>query len=310
MTKRIRSTKLATTLILAGGLIAAPVSLVSAAGGGGGSGSAPSASGPQYAPAEEYREGVAAYNAGSFEQAARHFKKVTRVARRNGEAHYLLGLSYMKSGKPKRARKPLENAVKYSPDRIEAKRDLALAYIELERMDDAQKMLAELNALNTQCGGSCADQAVLTESVAAVESAIDGEAQASLGPSLEAFDDLRAKDALYYRAVSAINRDEHEEGLRHLRKAALAFGPHPDILTYLGFANRKLGRFEEAQAYYNRALVVAPNHLGALEYFGELKVERGDFAGAKAHLAKLDALCNFGCFEAEELRTWIKEAQS
>ena len=310
MTKRIRSTKMATALILAAGLTAAPVSLVSAAGGGGGSGSAPSASGPQYDPAEEYREGVTAYNAGSFEQAARHFKKVTRVARRNGEANYLLGLSYMKAGKPKRARKPLENAVKYSPDRIEAKRDLALAYIELERMDDAQKMLAELNALNTQCGGSCADQAVLAQSVAAVESALRGEAQASLGPSLEAFDDLRAKDELYYQAVSAINRDEHEEGLRHLRKAALAFGPHPDILTYQGFANRKLDRFDLAQAYYNRALAVAPNHLGALEYFGELKVERGDIAGAKAHLATLDALCDFGCFEAEELRTWIEKAQS
>lgn len=311
MTKHIQSAKLAAALVLAGGLIAAPASLVSAAGGGGGGGgSAPSASGPQYDPADEYREGVAAYNAGNFDLAARHFKKVTRVARRNGEAHYLLGLSYMQAGKTKRARKPLENAVKYSPDRIEVKRDLALAYIQLERMDDAREMLADLTALNAQCGGSCADQAVLTQSIAAVESAMGGEAQASLGPSLKAFADLSAKDALYYQAVSAINRDEHEEGLRHLRKAALAFGPHPDILTYQGFANRKLGRFDVAQAYYNRALAVAPNHLGALEYFGELKVERGDIAGAKANLAKLDALCDFGCFEAEELRTWIEKAQS
>lgn len=311
MTKRFQPAKLAAALILAGGIIAAPVSLVSAAGGGGGGGgSAPSASGPQYDPAEEYREGVVAYNAGDFDLAARHFKKVTRVARRNGEAHYLLGLSYMQAGKTKRARKPLENAVKYSPDRIEAKRDLALAYVELERMDDAQEMLAELNALNEQCGGACADQAVLTQSVAAVESAMGGEAQASLGPSLKSFADLSAKDALYYQAVSAINRDEHEEGLRHLRGAALAFGPHPDILTYQGFANRKLGRFDIAQAYYDRALAVAPNHLGALEYFGELKVERGDIRGAKANLAKLDALCDFGCFEAEELRGWIINAQS
>ena len=311
MTKRFQPAKLGLAALLAGGLLAAPVSLVSAAGGGGGGGgAAPSASGPQYDPAEEYREGVSAYNAGDFDRAARHFKKVTRVARRNGEAHYLLGLSYMQAGKTKRARKPLENAVKYSPDRIEAKRDLALTYIELERLEDAQNMLAELNALRAQCGGSCADQTVLTQSVAAVEKAMGGEAQASLGPSLKAFADLSAKDALYYQAVSAINRDEHEEGLRHLRKAALAFGPHPGILTYQGFANRKLGRFEVAQSYYDRALAVAPNHLGALEYYGELKVERGDLAGAKANLAKLDAICDFGCFEAEELRSWIEKAQS
>jgi len=311
MTKRYQPAKLGLALMLAGGLIAAPVSLVLAAGGGGGGGgAAPSASGPQYDPAEEYRQGVTAYNAGNFDQAARHFKKVTRVARRNGEAYYLLGLSYMQSGNAKRARKPLENAVKYSPDRIEAKRDLALAYIELERMEDAQEMLAELTALNEQCGGACADQAILAQSVAAVESAMGGEAQANLGPSLKAFADLSAKDALYYQAVSAINRDEHDEGLRHLRAAALAFGPHPDILTYQGFANRKLGRFDVAQAYYDRALAVAPNHFGALEYYGELKVERGDIAGAKASLAKLDALCDFGCFEAEELRSWIEKAQS
>ncbi|MEP0390895.1 MAG: tetratricopeptide repeat protein [Erythrobacter sp.] len=311
MTKRFQPAKLAAALLITGGLMATPVSLVSAAGGGGGGGgAAPSASGPQYDPAEEYREGVAAYNAGDFDQAASHFKRVTRVARRNGEAHYLLGASYMQAGKPKRARKPLENAVKYSPDRIEAKRDLALAYIQLERMEDAREMLAELNALNANCGGSCADQAVLTQSVAAVEKAMGGEAQASLGPSLKEFADLSANDALYYQAVSAINRDEHEEGLRYLRKAALAFGPHPDILTYQGFANRKLGRFDAAQSYYDRALNVAPNHLGALEYYGELKVERGDISGAKDNLAKLDAICDFGCFEAEELRTWIVKAQS
>ncbi len=308
MTKSSQPARLVTALMLAGGLIAAPVSLVSAAGGGGGA--APSASGPQYDPAEEYRQGVAAYSAGDFDQAVRHFKKVTRAARRNGEAHYLLGLSYMQTGNVKRARKSLENAVKYAPDRIEAKRDLALAYVELERMEDAQKILAELTALNKQCGGSCADNTLLEQSVAAVESAMGGQAQASLGPSLKAFADLSAKDALYYQAVSAINRDELEEALRHLRKAALAFGPHPDILTYQGFANRKLGRFDVAQAYYDRALAVAPDHLGALEYYGELKVERGDIAGAKDNLAKLDALCDFGCFEAEELRTWIEKAQS
>lgn len=310
MIKPFTPAKFGLAILIAGGLVSAPVSIVSAAGGGGGGGAAPSASGPQYDPAEEYREGVADYNAGDFDAAARHFNKVTRAARRNGEAHYLLGLSYMQSGNTKRARKPLENAVKYSPDRIEAKRDLALAYIELERMDDARELLNQLTALSDQCGETCADKTVLAQSVTAVKDAMGGQAQASLGPSLKAYADLGAADALYYQAVSAINRDDHEEGLRHLRKAALAFGPHPDILTYQGFANRKLGRFEVAQSYYDRALAVAPNHLGALEYYGELKVERGDIAGAKTNLARLDALCDFGCFEAEELRGWIVKAQS
>ncbi|MEM9575138.1 MAG: tetratricopeptide repeat protein, partial [Pseudomonadota bacterium] len=89
-----------------------------------------------------------------------------------------------------------------------------------------------------------------------------------------------------------------------------SFGPHPDVLTYIGFANRKMKRFDVAENYYQRALTVAPNHLGAIEYYGELKVERGDLQGAKAHLARLEKLCQFGCYEAEELRRWIAQAQS
>jgi hypothetical protein len=52
-------------------------------------------------------------------------------------------------------------------------------------------------------------------------------------------------------------------------------------------------------------LAIAPRHRGALEYYGELKVERGDLAGARRMLARLDRACSFGCAEAEELRRWI-----
>jgi len=55
------------------------------------------------------------------------------------------------------------------------------------------------------------------------------------------------------------------------------------------------------------ALAIAPNHRGATEYYGELKVERGDMAGAKKMLAELDRQCAFGCAEAETLRRWISE---
>ena len=34
-------------------------------------------------------------------------------------------------------------------------------------------------------------------------------------------------------------------------------------------------------------------------------VERGDIAGARKMLAKLENQCRFGCAEADELRRWI-----
>jgi Tfp pilus assembly protein PilF len=73
----------------------------------------------------------------------------------------------------------------------------------------------------------------------------------------------------------------------------------------LGFANRKLGRFEIAEDYYRQALASAPQHRGATEYYGELMVERGDISGAQQMLARLEAQCSFGCAEADELRRWI-----
>ncbi|MEL6530377.1 MAG: tetratricopeptide repeat protein [Pseudomonadota bacterium] len=305
--------KRALATMLAGAIVLTPASFASAAGGGGGGGSvggssSPSASAQRYDPAEEYRIGLAALNAEEFDKAAKHFKRVTRVARRNADAQYLLGVSYLRGGKAKKARKPLENAVKYDPDMILAHRDLAIAYTQLDRMTDAEAILGRLGERSAQCGAACAEKSSLDQAISAIEGALAGGAQAAIGPDISLLADAASADALYYQAVGLINDGDYEAALRRLDRAALAFGPHPDILTYQGFANRKLARFGTAEAYYNRALSVAPDHLGALEYYGELKVERGDLDGAKAHLARLDQLCSFGCYEAEELRSWIDNA--
>ena len=60
-----------------------------------------------------------------------------------------------------------------------------------------------------------------------------------------------------------------------------------------------------AEDFYRQALAIDPNHRGATEYYGELKVLRGDMTGAKAMLARLDRVCTYGCAEASELRLWI-----
>jgi len=114
-----------------------------------------------------------------------------------------------------------------------------------------------------------------------------------------------AGDAAYVQAVSLINEKRYPEALTALRAAQAVFGPHPDIITYQGYTWRKLGDAARAEAYYREALAIAPDHRGATEYYGELKVERGDIKGAKLMLASLERSCAFGCAEAEELRRWI-----
>src|SRR5882672_5120539 len=55
---------------------------------------------------------------------------------------------------------------------------------------------------------------------------------------------------------------------------ALATQPNDaNAYNYLGYANRKLGKYELAFANYNKALAIDPEHKGAHEYIGEAYLE-------------------------------------
>ncbi|MBA4748840.1 MAG: tetratricopeptide repeat protein, partial [Sphingopyxis sp.] len=278
-----------------------------AGGGGGGGGSAPSASLPAYDPAAEYQLGRTAYGAGDFKKAAGHFKKVISAVPKEAGAQYLLGASYIGLGDYKKAAKPLELAVKYDPNLVEARRDLAVTHAKLGQADKAAPQLEALRAMQTACGTGCADAAKLGDAIAQVEAALAGSTNSAFYQPDVQLGNLQDADTTYVTAVSLINEARYDEAITYLTDARRAAGPHPDILTYLGFAHRKLQRYDEAEGYYQTALAIAPDHRGALEYYGELKLERGNVAGAKAHLVKLEALCGFGCNEADELRRWISE---
>ena len=78
---------------------------------------------------------------------------------------------------------------------------------------------------------------------------------------------------------------------------------NPDILNYLGFTLRKVGKFEQAEKYYLQGLEIKPNHNGINEYLGELYVKTQRIDLAKERLSVLES-CN--CEEYEELKEVIK----
>jgi Flp pilus assembly protein TadD len=82
---------------------------------------------------------------------------------------------------------------------------------------------------------------------------------------------------------------QYDAGIAAMR--ALKFDDHPDIATFLGLAYRKLGRLEEARAWYERALAVDPNHRLALSFYGMMHAETGDTDRARADLEKLKLIC-------------------
>ncbi|MBI1171003.1 tetratricopeptide repeat protein [bacterium] len=80
-----------------------------------------------------------------------------------------------------------------------------------------------------------------------------------------------------------------------------------DAWNLLGFTYRKLGQMEDSSKAYLTVLSINPNHLGALEYQGELFISTGKIEEAKANLAKLKTLCGT-CEQAEDLEKALKSA--
>ncbi len=304
MARRAGIAILAATILLG----VSQVAIASGGGGGGGGMEMPSSSEPQYDPAVEYRDGVEALKAGSYAQAARNFAHVLAVTPKAANVHYLMGMAKAGGGDWKAAVKSYAKAVKFDDTMIVAHRELGVALAKTGEMDKAKAELEALKARDTACAGTCPQAADLKSAVAAVSLAL-GQPSAAVEtrPSL-LFADAKGGDSAYLAAVGLINEHRYAEAIAALKRAEAAFGAHPDVLTYLGFANRKLGQYDVAEGYYLAALHIAPNHRGATEYYGELKVERGDLAGARSMLAKLDGICGFGCAEADELRRWVDAA--
>ncbi len=297
-------------LILAGGGVA----LASGGGGGGstsGGGGAgmPSASGPSYDPAVEYAKAIAALKANNYKDAARAAGHVTDTVPNNPDGWRLLGMAKAGDNDWKASRRAYEKAVKLKPEDPSAHAGLGLALANLKD----PKMQAEQDWLKGKvqaCGDSCPEAAQLKSYSSAVESAMNPAAAGTPKPSAMLdrsflFGGAKAGDAAYVQAVSLINDRRYDEALASLGKAQATFGPHPDILTYEGYAWRKKGDYVRAESFYKQALAIAPDHIGATEYYGELKVAKGDIKGARLMLARLDKLCAYGCADAEELRRWI-----
>lgn len=107
------------------------------------------------------------------------------------------------------------------------------------------------------------------------------------------------------RAKASIAAKDYEGALGHLAKARSAEPRNADVHNLIGFASRKLGRYDQAGPAYETALSIDPKHRGALEYQGELFLTLGQPEKAKANLARLDKICWLGCDEHRDLKKAI-----
>jgi Flp pilus assembly protein TadD len=120
---------------------------------------------------------------------------------------------------------------------------------------------------------------------------------------------VAADDSEVIEGVRQIENGGYELALPLLRSALSRLPNDPDVYVYIAFAERRLGRVEQAMAAYRAALAHEPGHAPALAYQGSLFLALGDRAAAEANLAQLVARCAT-CPETETLRREISPSAS
>ncbi len=104
------------------------------------------------------------------------------------------------------------------------------------------------------------------------------------------------------RARSKIEAEQYKAAIRILRPVIREDRRNADAYNLLGFASRKVERYDAAAKYYVAALRIDPDHLGALEYQGELFLLLDQPENADANLARLLSLCGVNCEEYRDLK--------
>lgn len=104
-----------------------------------------------------------------------------------------------------------------------------------------------------------------------------------------------------YRAAYATiyERNEYAAAIDQLK--ALGQDDRADVANLIGYSYRKLGNYELASVWYERALKADPNHVRTWQYYGLWQVEQGNREQAKHHLAKIEALAGRDSTEYQSL---------
>jgi tetratricopeptide (TPR) repeat protein len=115
-----------------------------------------------------------------------------------------------------------------------------------------------------------------------------------------------AKDFIdgYHAAYALIyDKNDFESGITALR--ALEHDNNADVATLLGYASRKLGRYDDAKYWYDKALAADPKHALTWSYYGMWHAEQGNLLKAKDDLEQVRLICGTDCKEYVALKDVI-----
>jgi tetratricopeptide (TPR) repeat protein len=108
----------------------------------------------------------------------------------------------------------------------------------------------------------------------------------------------------WHKAYALIyDKQDYAGGIAVLR--AMGYDDNADVATLIGYASRKLGRYDDAKLWYDRALAADPSHALTWSYYGMWHAEQGNVLKAKDDLEKVRSICGTGCREYTALKAAI-----
>ena len=113
-----------------------------------------------------------------------------------------------------------------------------------------------------------------------------------------------------YKAAYALiyEKGEYEAAITALR--ALDHDDNADVANLIGYASRKLGRYDDAKVWYERSLAADPNHAVTWSYYGMWQAEQGNLLKAKDDLEKVRLICGTTCEPYKMLKDVIEGTQT
>jgi len=121
---------------------------------------------------------------------------------------------------------------------------------------------------------------------------------------------VKSDPAWLTEARASIKAEKYIQAIQQLQAANETSSA--DWNNLLGYSLRKKQPPDlvGAEKYYQAALKIDPEHRGALEYYGKLKLINNDLPGAESLLARLNKACTFGCEEYSDLKGAVQKFKS
>jgi len=239
-----------------------------------------------FVPAEAgWEEGVAAFKAGNYTQAAKEFQAVVQAQPDWGGGYYMLGQALQKLNRDEEALQNLRKAYDLEPNEVSRQIALAKAYLDNRRYSDAAQLLGKINPSSLP-----KNQQGYYHQMASVAYEKSGQSDKALSALKQVADsNPNDGDAQYRYGVAAFNAGQAQAALAALEKAVRLDPNDSDKkATYVKVLIRNARTTSGAakKSAYQKAIAVArelvnlqPSHDNLLT-LGEVQLGAQDYAGA------------------------------